>query len=395
MVIPSLFRQFTFRVFLAGFMFVACFLMGPAYGQSEAPRTVVIGDVHGDFKQFVKLLSDAKVIDRRKRWIAGATKLVQLGDVTDRGPDSLKAVRLLQALKDQASDSGGQVDVLIGNHEMMNVIGDLRYVHPGEYKAFRDSNSKQRQNNYYQQTKQHELALAKEKGETVVFDKAHRKAFNKKFPLGYVEHRLAWQADGELGKWVLANPAVLVKDGVVYAHGGLSHAYIDKSIHEINTRVRTNLIDPIPKQGETLTIDDQQGPLWHRGWAQLPETNENHAKLDAVLKTFNAERMVIAHTPLLPTVLPRFDGKVLMVDVGLAAHYGNGTGVLEIINDKAFVRHGDQLIDIPQDSDQVIEYLTTINTAIGGSTRIERYIKGLEAEKLEQPQLLERQQLGN
>ena len=304
--------------------------------------------------------------------------MVQLGDLTDRGPDSLKAIRLLQSLARQAEKVGGQVNVLIGNHESMNVIGDLRYVHPGEYKAFKDSGSKARRDAYYERTKSAEKTAASGQEEAPVFDREHRKAFDARFPLGYVNHRLAWQPNGELGKWVLQNSAILVDDGNLYAHGGVSPNYSSKSVSEINTRVRTDLVDPDILLDQTSILQDDDGPLWYRGWINLPETAENHAKLDAVLSAFNAKRMIVAHTPALPTVLPRFDGKVLMVDVGIAEHYGSGTGVLELINGDPFVRHGDTLTAIPQDSDQVVDYLEKVSSLLDSPTRITSFIEKLK-----------------
>lgn len=347
--------------------------------KAQPQRIVVVGDVHGDAKQLKTQLRQAGLIDRRQRWAGGDSVLVQLGDLTDRGPDSLKAIRLLQGLNEQASKQGGHVEVLVGNHEMMNVIGDLRYVHEGEYKAFRDANSKARQNAYYEQVKAAELAAVKEGEATPEFDREHRKAFNAEFPLGYVEHRLAWQATGDLGKWVLENKTVAKIGDTLFVHAGVSQAYKSMTISEINTRVRTALIDPVPSEDETLIIDDQQGPLWYRGWARLAETPENHQALDEVLAAFSVQRMVIAHTPLLPTVLPRFDGKILMVDVGMAKHYGSGTGVLEILPSGLFVRHADEMVEIPTNQDKVLDYLNQVAELTADSERIRAYAKKLSA----------------
>ena len=88
----------------------------------------------------------------RRRTTAGPAAgpiLVQTGDVTDRGPDSLKIIRDLQRLQREAARAGGRVVVLVGNHEAMNVTGDLRYVHPGEYAAFADRDSASRRDALY------------------------------------------------------------------------------------------------------------------------------------------------------------------------------------------------------------------------------------------------------
>ncbi|MSV29651.1 MAG: protein-tyrosine-phosphatase, partial [Bryobacterales bacterium] len=118
---------------------------------SGVERVVAVGDVHGDYAQFIDILRLAGVIDRNENWTGGRTHLVQTGDVPDRGPDSRKALDLLRKLEKQSVIAGGAVHALIANHEAMNVYGDLRYVVPGEYGAFRVSNSEHVRELYYAQ----------------------------------------------------------------------------------------------------------------------------------------------------------------------------------------------------------------------------------------------------
>ncbi len=49
------------------------------------------------------------------------------------------------------SQAGGRVHLLLGNHEVMNLIGDLRYVAVEEYAAFQDFESPERRERWYQQ----------------------------------------------------------------------------------------------------------------------------------------------------------------------------------------------------------------------------------------------------
>ena len=105
-------------------------------------RVIAVGDVHGDYEQLVGVLQSAGVIDQEGKWIGGKTHLVQTGDMLDRGPDSRKVMDLLIRLQEEASKTGGRVHVLIGNHEAMNIYGDLRYVSVGQLRAvFTDGNS--------------------------------------------------------------------------------------------------------------------------------------------------------------------------------------------------------------------------------------------------------------
>ncbi|MBT5724208.1 MAG: protein-tyrosine-phosphatase, partial [Gammaproteobacteria bacterium] len=98
-------------------------------------RIVAVGDLHGDYDQYIKVLTTNGLVDEQLRWQGGKTHFVQLGDVVDRGPDSLRIIRHLMKLEKEAKKKGGRVHVLIGNHEVMNIQNDLRYVHPGEYSA--------------------------------------------------------------------------------------------------------------------------------------------------------------------------------------------------------------------------------------------------------------------
>src|SRR5207302_701313 len=107
-------------------------------------RVVSIGDVHGGYDQLFTVLKSGGLIDDQGNWTGGKTHLVQTGDVLDRGPDSRKAMDLLMRLEKQAADAGGFLHALIGNHEAMNIYGDLRYTSPGEFAAFRDENSENR-----------------------------------------------------------------------------------------------------------------------------------------------------------------------------------------------------------------------------------------------------------
>ena len=106
------------------------------YHWTGVERVIAIGDLHGDYEQYLKVMKSAGLIDKKEKWSGGQTHLVQTGDITDRGPDSRKIIDHLVKLSKQAKKAGGYVHLLIGNHESMNVVGDLRYVAPGEFAAF-------------------------------------------------------------------------------------------------------------------------------------------------------------------------------------------------------------------------------------------------------------------
>mmetsp|Transcript_25264 Transcript_25264/g.63256 ORF Transcript_25264/g.63256 Transcript_25264/m.63256 type:complete len:380 (-) Transcript_25264:507-1646(-) len=116
----------------------------PAYPplRVTAPgRVVALGDIHGDIGQARRALSIAGVLGAggdavNPEWVGGNTTVVQVGDVLDRGDDEIAILILLQKLHKQAEKQGGAVYILNGNHEVLNVSGDFRYVTQG---AFQES----------------------------------------------------------------------------------------------------------------------------------------------------------------------------------------------------------------------------------------------------------------
>lgn len=321
-------------------------------------RVVAIGDVHGDFEQMVRVLREAGLINKRKRWTGGEAILVQLGDIPDRGPDSRDAMDLLRKLESQARRAGGAVHVLIGNHESMLMLGDLRYTHPGEYASFATRNSQKLLDRYYAATVAAIKAATPEE-EWPVFDAAHRKAWMAEHPKGYIELRQQFLPVGEYGGWVLEHDAVVKVGRSVFLHGGLSEAMLGMSIDEINAQVRSELSAPDSVAAEAL-VQREDGPLWYRGLARLPETPENEAMVDRILAAYDADRIVVGHTPRLKAVLPRFNGKVVVVDVGLSAHYGSGFGWLEINGGKPEIVHRGERLAVPTNREEKLAYLRRI-----------------------------------
>ena len=235
---------------------------------SQAPRPpapgriVAIGDLHGDCGAWRDIARAARLIDARDRWAGGNAILVQTGDMTDRGPDSLKIIRDLRRLQREAARAGGRVVVLVGNHEAMNVTGDLRYVHPGEYAAFVDRDSASRRAALYDANRAAFEAAARA-ANPALSAKAIRDAWLKETPLGMVEHQTAWRPAGELGRWTIGNPAVIMLGDTLFVHGGISAAYATMPLDEINRRVAAAL--SAREIAPESIINDPMGPLWYRG----------------------------------------------------------------------------------------------------------------------------------
>ncbi|HXG54563.1 MAG TPA: metallophosphoesterase, partial [Vicinamibacterales bacterium] len=167
---------------------------GLDYGRPAAPRgrVVAVGDVHGAADAFAAILQRAELIDRQQKWIGGNAILVQTGDVTDRGPGVRAALDLLMALEPQAAAAGGRVHALLGNHEIMNMLGETRDVTPEIFASFGG-------------------------------EPAYREAFGPA---------------GRYGRWLRAkSPLVRVNDSL-FMHAGINPDVTTASIDELNAEVR-------------------------------------------------------------------------------------------------------------------------------------------------------------
>jgi hypothetical protein len=348
-----MFRRLSRQV---GFVFSAVLVAAIASGMalpSQAPvarRIVAIGDLHGDCAVWRDIARAARLIDGKNHWTGGNTILVQDGDVLDRGPDSLDIIRDLQRLQREAPRAGGRVFTMVGNHEAMNVTGDLRYVSPGEYAAFADRDSVSRRLAAYTANREAIEAAARTQNPALTRDQI-RDAWIKATPLGMIEHRLAWRPAGELGRWATGNPAVVMLGGTLFVHGGISSVYATLSADEINRRVSAALAagDTSP----TSIINEPMGPLWYRGLVAREPGDEGSARplgppivtqppprptidkeIDMVLKAFGAKRIVIAHTPILSGITITHGGKLIRIDTGNSEYYGGTPSYLEIIGDE-------------------------------------------------------------
>ena len=330
------------RIFRSAALALAAVAGAPA--AATAPqRIVAVGDLHGDYAAWTQIARAAGVIDSKGHWSGGKTVLVQMGDITDRGPDSLKIVRSLQQLQKEAPRKGGKAIVVLGNHEAMNLIGDDRYTTPGEYAAFADSQSAARRDRVYDANRASLEAAARATNPTITPEQV-RSAWMADHPLGWVEHRLAWGPSGELGKWAAASPAIAKIGSTLFVHGGLSAEYVKLSLDAVNRRVAAAMASADDSPRSVLT--DPLGPLWYRGLTgRDPDADQIRAvgppaphlsveqELDTVLSAYGAKHIVIAHTPSLQGILIQYDGRLARIDTGISHYYGGPLSWLEIVGD--------------------------------------------------------------
>jgi hypothetical protein len=265
---------------------------------SATPRLVAIGDLHGDLGTALQVLQLAGVVDATGRWIGGDTVLVQTGDLTDRGPDTRAVLDLMMRLEKEAPATGGQVVVLLGNHEAMNILGDWRYVHPDDLASFEGS---------------------------------ERRA-------------TAFSPAGAYGSWLVAHDAVAVVHGVAFAHGGITPEWAKVGLGAINEEVHKGLV-----HAATSAIGPE-GPLWVRTLAQDPES-EACPQVEASLRLLGATRMVVGHTTQRTgEIQVRCGGRLSVIDTGISSAYGGNLAAWELTdgNARALYASGARDIEDPQ-----------------------------------------------
>lgn len=315
----------------------------------QPARIVAVGDLHGDFAAWRDIAGAAGLVGRNGQWTGGRTTLVQVGDIADRGPDSLKIIRELMRLQKEAPKQGGRVIVLVGNHEAMNITGDLRYVTPGEFAAFATRRSAELRDRLYEAKKADIEANYRAKDPSMS-TAAIRDAWIKATPDGWVEHRLAWAPDGEIGRWVIRSPAAALVNGNLFVHGGISGEYARLGLAEINRKVAAAL--KAVEQSPDSIIHDPLGPLWYRGLitrdpkiADIPPVPPEAAprpsieqELETVLSAYGARRIIVGHTPNRAGVQVLHGGRLVGIDSGIARHYRGTPSYLEIVGDRLIPR---------------------------------------------------------
>ena len=353
---------------LVGGCMTAQTLAAPSNGAgTKVEKIVAIGDIHGAHAAFVGLLQTTNLIDTAENWSGGDTHLVSLGDILDRGAESRKSMDLMMKLQGQAEAAGGRLHVVAGNHELMNLIGDLRYVSDGEYAAFAPDETEAMRNAGYEVFK----ASSKETYASLAFQK---RAFNQTYPAGYFAHRAAFAPDGKYGKWLMSLPAVAVVNDSAFVHGGLPEMVSELGLERINQNYRDQLTDLLTvrqelfdgntlpnnelknltklakkklenkrlnkaqkrKLSKFIELDDsdvlnREGPLWYRGAMNCRPVFEAPI-LEASLARLGVNRVVVGHTPSRDgEVHTRYGGRLIQLDTGmLVSHYKGRPAALVI-----------------------------------------------------------------
>jgi hypothetical protein len=246
---------------------------------SAVDSLFVVGDVHGEFDRLVTLLANARLVGPDLAWTGGRKHLVFLGDLTDRGADVVRTLWLVYRLEREAARAGGGVHVVLGNHEIMVMLDDLRYVAPKE------------------------MEVARRHG------------------VGY--DRMFDPRSSVLGRWLVSKPALLRVGRVLLAHGGASPHLLPAGLEALDDSLARFTSEdlfylwadstyraPLDSAGLARRDDffwGEEGVFWYRGWVQSDTLAE---QLAAVLDHFDADLQVVGHTPL-EGMAVRYDGRLI------------------------------------------------------------------------------------
>ena len=349
--------------------------LSPAVGAYEvktSARVVAFADVHGAYDDWVALLKEVGVVDDQLNWSGGKTHLVSVGDLIDRGPGSRQVVELLKKLDVQADKAGGAVHMTLGNHEVMVMTGDLRYVSAEEFAAFAGDETEADRNAAYADYRRFNTGG----------DEATVQAtFDEQYPKGFFALRKAYSLGGELGGWLIRQPFVIKVNDKVYMHGGIAASATDKSIKQLNLKLTDELrtfmsdMDRLREAGvmpwhvdyhdrlgflnarveeyvaanpksradwfpQVQSVFDAQeafvfssdSPNWYRGTATCHPLSESF-NTEQFLKRVGGKQLVMGHTPTKGDVQSRMDGLAIRLDTGMLRSVYKGRASALVSND--------------------------------------------------------------
>lgn len=237
----------------------------------KVEKILAVSDIEGTFGSFRNFLISHNVIDAQYNWTFGKGHLVCVGDFFDRGTNVTETLWLIYDLEEKAKAAGGYVHFILGNHEIMNMSNDHRYVHP---KYMRNAD-------LYQE----------------IYGNWYKKST-------------------ELGRWLETKNVVERIGDFIFVHGGLAPDlnYLDKTLSEINNTMRPFYFI----QEDVFRIDDEilrflfdaNGPIWYRNYVM---GQAQDAEIEESLRKFGAKRIIVGHT-LVNAVKSFYGGKVIAID---------------------------------------------------------------------------------
>ena len=339
------------RLLITLILSTSSLLMADDYTFNTKENIYVIGDIHGAYDEFVTTLKTAGLVDEKLNWTGGASHLVSLGDIMDRGPRSRDVIDLIIELQQQSEEAGGKVHVVLGNHEVMIMQGDWRYLSAEEIAVFAKQERKKDRKAAYEvylrsfRQKHNDETLAN---------------FDATYPPGFFAHMQAHNRKGKYGKWILKQPFVIKINDNLFTHGGLSPAVEKMTLEDINESQKDDLKDylrvwehylkqntmpifaPFHQRPDFLAnagkdrrhktfirthnslIFSPQATTWYRGNALCHPYFEED-RLKAQIKPMAATRLWVGHTTTVARKMAtRLSGALIIMDTGMLASYYRG-----------------------------------------------------------------------
>jgi hypothetical protein len=270
-------------------------------------RLVAIGDLHGDLAVTRAALRLSGAIDRDDDWVGGQLVVVQCGDQIDRGDDDRSIIDLLDVLADKAKRAGGALHALNGNHELMNVAGDFRYVTPRGFASFDDL-----------------AAPGLERFEPRASGRA-----------------AAFLPGSPYARKLAKGASVIVVGDSLFVHGGVRPEHMRHGLGRVNDELAAFMLGEA--RSVPALVSSEESPLWTRVYGQPEPTAASCAMLGQVLDELGLKRMVIGHTVQETGINAACAERVWRVDVGLSSFYGKRrVEVLEIQGSKIRVLSGER-----------------------------------------------------
>ncbi len=242
----------------------------------------LVGDVHGEYDNLTRLLANAGVVNRDLRWSAGRAHLVFAGDLIDRGPEATRVLWFVRRLERDAARAGGGVHVVLGNHEIMEIAGDARYLHPREAR----------------------LAAC----------------------YGVPYQRLLDPGRSVLGRWLATRPGILRIGDVLVVHGGITPRWAETTLQAFDDSLAVYMHEHLMTawfdSTATVAVDSAAferrramfwGPetvFWNRDYVESDTLN---AALAQVLGALGARVLAVGHTPI-PRIEARYGGRLLALN---------------------------------------------------------------------------------
>lgn len=272
--------------------------LSPTISRPAADRIVAIGDLHGDLDAARRALRLAGAIDTNDVWNGGKLVVVQTGDEIDRGDDDRQVIDLFERLKVDAKKAGGEVIALAGNHELMNVSLDFRYVTPGGFAAFANVPAVVPDGEKMRVTDLNQIGRAS--------------AF---FPGGLYATKIA------------ERPLFVKVGDSVFVHGGILPKHLKYGLDRMNDETRDW---ELGKRAECpYVVSSEDGPVWTRMYSAAPG-REECATLDEALSGLDAKRMVVGHTVQRNGISSACNDRVWRIDTGMSKIFEGKIEVLEI-----------------------------------------------------------------